>query len=373
MDYILIEDQDALHDMVAQCADIDVLAIDTEFIRQRTYYPILGLFQLYNGKQTFLIDPLAIDNLSPLWLLLDRHSVVLHACSEDLDVFQTEMKKIPDNFHDSQLAAAFAGLGASLGFGGMVSHFEGIELDKGASRSNWLARPLADKQLDYAAADVFHLLPCWEKLITLLHERHYYDFYLQEVQNLRTKKLKQKDPAQVYKQFKNASFLNPRQLATLQILGEWREKNAVARDMAVNFVVKEAHLVEVAKHQPKSLFELNQLGLLPIEIKRHGKVILEMVKKAQKLTDEQLPAEMIRISDRAGYKKLVQKLKVKIADVAESSGIPAELIGSKKLINELLTWIWVHESSPNRDKPLLLSNWRAEVVGNKLLTLITPN
>lgn len=368
MEYILVEDQITLQQMIAQCAEVEVLAIDTEFIRQRTYYPILGLFQLYTGTETYLVDPLAVDDLSSLWQLLDRHPVVLHACSEDLDVFMTEANKFPDFFHDTQIAAAFCGLGSSLGFGGLVSEYQNIILDKGESRSNWLARPLTEKQLSYAAADVYHLLPCWNELKAKLDELGYYDYYLQELDNLRRRKSAKKKPSTVYKQFKNASFLSPRQLATLQALGEWRENNAINRDMAVNFVVKEAHILEVAKQQPQSLRDLNKLELLPIEIKRHGKQIIEIVKQVAQLPDDELPEPLTRISDYPGYKKIVQGIRNKIALVAEQTNIPAELIGSKKIINELLNWCWelTEEDRQIEDKPIMLSNWRAEVIGNTI-------
>lgn len=368
MEYILVEDQTALQNMIDKCAEVETLAIDTEFIRQRTYYPILGLFQLYNGLETYLVDPLVIDDLSALWQLLDRQPVVLHACSEDLDVFMTVANKIPEFFHDTQIAAAFCGLGSSLGFGGLVSEFQSITLDKGESRSNWLARPLTSRQLSYAAADVYHLLPCWQKLKSKLDELGYYDYYLQELQNLRRRKMIKKDPKTIYKQFKNASFLSVRQLATLQALAEWRENNAVNRDMAVNFIVKEAHLLEVAKQQPKSLRDLNKLELLPVEIKRHGKHIIDIVKQIETLSDDQLPEPLTRIADYPGYKKIVQVMRNKIAIVAEQTNIPAELIGSKKLINELLNWCWKLTAQEREvgSKPVMLSNWRAELIGDSL-------
>ena len=375
MEYILVEDQITLQKMIAQCAEVEVLAIDTEFIRQRTYYPILGLFQLYTGTETYLVDPLAVEDLSSLWQLLDRQPVVLHACSEDLDVFMTVANKFPDFFHDTQIAAAFCGLGSSLGFGGLVAEYQKITLDKGESRSNWLARPLTEKQLSYAAADVYHLLPCWKELEAKLNELGYYDYYLQELDNLRRRKMQKKNPKTVYKQFKNASFLSPRQLATLQVLGEWRENNAVNRDMAVNFVVKEAHILEVAKQQPKSLRDLNKLELLPIEIKRHGKQIIEMVKQVELLSDDQLPEPLTRISDYPGYKKIVQSIRNKIAVVAEDKHIPAELIGSKKIINELLNWCWklTAEEREVGDKPIMLCNWRAELIGNTIFESLMAN
>ena len=373
MEYILVEDQIALQTMIDQCADAEVLTIDTEFIRQRTYYPILGLFQLYNGSDTFLIDPLVIADLSPLWQLLDKQAVVLHACSEDLDVFLTEAKKIPDLFHDTQIAASFAGLGPSLGFAGLVAEVENITLDKGASRSNWLARPLSQTQLNYAAADVYHLMPCWRMLKTKLEQLGYYDFYLQELDNIRQRKLKKKNPKTIYKQFKNASLLTSRQLATLRALAEWREINAVERDMAVNFVVKEAHLFEIAKHQPQSLRDLSNLGLLPIEIKRHGKLLLDIVKQTANLSDAELPSQLTRINDFPGYKKVVQEIKTQISAVSEQTKIPAEMMGSKKIVDELLSWHWklTDEQRALAEKPMLLRNWRAQLVGNSVLAFLS--
>ena len=187
--------------------------------------------------------------------------------------------------------------------------------------------------------------------------------------------MQKKNPKTVYKQFKNGSFLSPRQLATLQVLGEWRENNAVNRDMAVNFVVKEAHILEVAKQQPTSLRDLNKLELLPIEIKRHGKQIIEMVKQVESLSDDQLPQPLTRISDYPGYKKIVQSIRNKIAVVAEDKNIPAELIGSKKIINELLNWCWklTAEERELGSKPIMLCNWRAELIGNTVFESLMAN
>ncbi len=369
MNYKLIEDEISLTAVIEKCRTAKILAVDTEFIRQRTYFPILGLFQIYDGQETYLIDPVAITDLSTLWDLLDEKEIVMHACSEDLDVFSTVANRLPTNFHDSQIAAAFAGYGSSLGFSGLVAEFEDITLDKGASRSNWLARPLSAKQLSYAAADVYYLMPCWDKLKAQLDRLGYYDYYLQELENLRRRKLTPKNPDTVYKQYKNASLLTPRQLATLQALAKWRELYAIKHDLAVNFVVKEAHLLEVAKHNPRNLRDLQNLGLLPFEIKRHGKLLLNIVEKSADIPEADLPAALSRISDFPNYKKTVQKIRAKVTEVADEMKIPSEIIGSKKLVNELLSWCWklTAEERTTSPRPLLLCNWREEIVGQKIL------
>lgn len=155
-----IQDQDTLTAICAQYAQSPVLTIDTEFVRTRTLYPKLGLLQVSNGDDIALIDPIVIDDLTPFWALLTDASItkVLHACSEDLEVFLTSANCKPVNLIDSQVMMSFLGHGLSMGYAAMVNHYLDIELDKSESRTDWTKRPLSDRQLAYAQADVKYLL-----------------------------------------------------------------------------------------------------------------------------------------------------------------------------------------------------------------------
>ncbi len=156
---IYIEDSEQLHLICQRYAQAKILAIDTEFVRTRTLYPKLGLIQINDGETLALIDPVAVSDLTVFWQLLENPNIqkVLHACSEDLEVFLTAGNCRPVNLIDSQIIMAFLGHGISMGYAAMIAHYTDIELDKSESRTDWMKRPLTQKQLDYAAADVEHL------------------------------------------------------------------------------------------------------------------------------------------------------------------------------------------------------------------------
>ena len=165
MNYTLITDTPALADFCD--TDASVLALDTEFIRTRTFYAKPGLYQLFDGQQTVLIDPVTVPDLSPLWQLLQDPTriCVLHAGGEDLELLQHQSGAMPGHTHDTQLAAAFLGLGAQLGFAPLVETLLGVHLDKAHARTDWLARPLSSAQLSYAADDVIYLYPVYQQLM----------------------------------------------------------------------------------------------------------------------------------------------------------------------------------------------------------------
>ena len=177
MHYQLIEDQNSLNNLCEQLVKAKVLAIDTEFVRTRTLYAKLGLLQVCDGEQLALIDPLAIDDLSPFWALLTNENItkVLHACSEDLEVFLTAGDCKPVNLIDSQIMMSFLGHGLSLGYAAMVKHYTEIELDKSESRTDWTKRPLTEKQLNYASADVDHLFSIYPKLLAEITQAGFFN------------------------------------------------------------------------------------------------------------------------------------------------------------------------------------------------------
>ncbi|HEY0892485.1 MAG TPA: ribonuclease D, partial [Cellvibrio sp.] len=162
---IWIDQDDQLTELCAVWRKQAAIAVDTEFMRSDTFYPIAGLLQIGDGKGCYLIDPLAIKNLAPLReLMLDTAvTKVLHSCSEDLEVFQRWLGVVPAPLFDTQIAAAFAGLGFSLGYSGLVKNLLTIEIPKDETRSDWLQRPLSVAQLNYAALDVAHMLVVYGK------------------------------------------------------------------------------------------------------------------------------------------------------------------------------------------------------------------
>ncbi|MGL5948719.1 MAG: ribonuclease D [Aeromonas sp.] len=368
MDYQLISEQSALDDYLATLAQ-GPLALDTEFVRTRTYYPQLGLLQVFDGHQLALIDPLSLD-LSGLWARLraPEQVVILHAASEDLELIVHQAGHLPSIMHDTQLACAFLGHGVSMGFGALVQTFMGVELAKDQARTDWLARPLTPRQLDYAAADVFYLLPIYHKLLKQLRESDKLAWFAEECQRHCARKLRTADPARAYLDIGNAWQLTPPQLAILRELAAWRLGEAQRRDLALNFVVKELHLFKIAEAAPKTLRDLQLLDLLPIEIKIHGKRLLDIVAQAQALPASTHPALVRRLVDFPRYKSELKRVKALVDAQATQQQLPPELIASKKIIHQYFTWSWCLSADERAvaERPSLLQGWRQQLVGHQL-------
>jgi ribonuclease D len=344
------------------------LAIDTEFVRTRTYYPQLGLVQLFDGQQLALIDPVAIQDLSPLWHVLQQPEriTVLHAGSEDLELINHESGAMPAHMHDTQLAAAFTGSGLSIGFNAMTQELLQVTLDKDQARTNWLARPLTDKQLHYAAADVFYLLPIYEKLMARVQQLGRMAWFEEECAALVARKRPQDMSEQAYKDIGNAWQLGRKELAVLQRLAMWREGEAKRRDLALNFVVKELHLFKCAERMPKTLSDLEQLGLLQPEIRNHGKTLLRLIEESLNSDPQSWPQRVQRLVDFPHYKSELKRLRAKVEAVANAHGVPVELLASKKTIHQYLSWLWkcADEQKQDGKLPRLLSGWRKELLGD---------
>lgn len=371
-DFELVTTQDALDAFCASASAQPVLFLDTEFVRTRTLKPRLGLLQAYDGHTVVLVDPLADVNLDGFWALLSNQAItkVLHSCSEDLEVFKCYAKCQPQPLFDTQVAAAFLGDGPSLGYAALAKKLIDVEIDKGESRTNWMARPLSDKQLDYAAKDVLYLKPLYEKLKARLEAQGVYDYVTAEGALAVAKRGQSKSTEDIYLDIKGSWRLAPSELAILREVASWRQREAERRDLALNFVVKEANLITIARNKPKNLNQLRQLpGILPQEVRYHGNAILKNVQLGIELTAEELPQKIVRLVDFPGYKKAYKQLRSTIEQTAEQINIPAEAIASKRQVNQLLSYMWKLDEQDRETafKPDLLQGWRNDVVGTQLL------
>ncbi|HDL5700183.1 TPA: ribonuclease D [Mannheimia haemolytica] len=366
--YQWVETNEQLEAVCEQARKTKVVALDTEFIRTRTYYPILGLIQLFDGQQVSLIDPNTISDFSPfVSLLADKNIIkVLHACSEDLEVFEYQFKQLPEPMLDTQVMAAFAGIGISMGFAKLVSHYLNIELDKGASRTDWLARPLSAEQLQYAAADVWYLLPVYEKLAQALTKSTWQSAVAEECVALLKKAKQPINKEKAYKNIANAWRLNREELAILQVLAKWRIEEAQKRNLALNFVVKEASLVQIAKSCPKHTSSLLEF-MHPNEVRIHGKKILWLVEQGKAIESNDYPELIQRLVDEKGYKYYMQAMLQKLSEIQPLDIVP-ELVASKRQLNQLFKWYI--DGKPSEKIPELLIGWR-KPFGEQLLSVLS--
>ncbi|MBB1347624.1 MULTISPECIES: ribonuclease D [unclassified Pseudoalteromonas] len=371
MQYQLIETQNQLNTFVEQIKNKPILAIDTEFMRRRTLYPEVALIQVFDGEHLALIDPLAELSLFDFWEILKDPSVlkVLHSPSEDIEVFQKYAGFVPSPLFDTQFALQLLGEGNCMGFALMVKELQGIEIDKSESRTNWLQRPLTKKQLDYAAADTFYLLPCFELIIERINAAGFFDIVINESELIAKKRAFQTPDDLLYKDIKNAWQLKPHELAVLKELAVWRRNKAIKKNLALNFVLKEHNMTEIAKRGPSSLNALRQIpGVEAIEVNRSGVDIIKCIEVAKAVPDAEHPDVLKRLIDFPTYKKVAKDIKQKITKVAKEHNIPEDVMASKKQINQLISWNWKLTSKQKEShiKPDLLSSWRYTYVKDAL-------
>lgn len=379
MQYQTVTTNDALKKVCDVAMQKPVVAMDTEFVRTRTLMPQLGLVQLNDGEQLVLIDPVAISDLSPLKQLLEDTGVVkvLHSCSEDLEAFRCGVGAIPAPVFDTQFAAGLLGMGSSLGYARLVDLLCGVNLDKGESRTDWLARPLSDEQLAYAANDVLHLLPAYDILSERIDEAGKRDWVYREIAFLAEKKQAVMPYDKAYLQIKNAWRLTPKQLTVLQALAGWRLRTAQQKDLALNFVFRENHLFEIAQHLPASKRALAGIhGINPHALRRYGEVIIDMVNEALQAYDE-MPEEnrllpLSRLIDVPEYKKTLSSLKHLASQLASDYDVALEIMASKKQLNQLLKWYWFDDDETRAMglKPDVLSGWRAPLFESGVTRLL---
>ena len=371
MQFQLIETQNQLNTFVEQIKNKPILAIDTEFMRRRTLYPEVALIQVFDGEHLALIDPLAELSLFDFWEILKDPSVlkVLHSPSEDIEVFQKYAGFVPSPLFDTQFALQLLGEGNCMGFALMVKELQGIEIDKSESRTNWLQRPLTKKQLDYAAADTFYLLPCFELIIERINAAGFFDIVINESELIAKKRAFQTPDDLLYKDIKNAWQLKPHELAVLKELAVWRRNKAIKKNLALNFVLKEHNMTEIAKRGPSSLNALRQIpGVEAIEVNRSGVDIIKCIEVAKAVPDAEHPDVLKRLIDFPTYKKVAKDIKQKITKVAKEHNIPEDVMASKKQINQLISWNWKLTSKQKEShiKPDLLSSWRYTYVKDAL-------
>jgi len=313
VNYDMITDDRALAELCAGYSGATRLGIDTEFMRERTYRPKLGLVQISDGERHALVDPLAIESLDPFFELLRDEKIlkILHAPREDLEIFADRSGSVCAPIFDTQIAAAFGGVGYSMSYQNLVRDLLGEQVSKAQTRTDWLRRPLSHDQERYAIADVLHLHALHDRLVERLRERGRESWVEEELRVLERIAVDE-DPRQYYRRVKQAWRLTRRQLGVLRELCAWREEQAFERDVIRPNVVADDALMDLAKMQPKKKRELSSLKRLhPREISRSGDVILRIVAEARALPDSELPdAIPSPISDPA----VVQRIQDVIAD-----------------------------------------------------------
>ncbi len=360
-----IETGPQLHELCTQLKGSRWLALDTEFIREKTYYPNFCLLQISNGDLAASVDPLAIEDLSELMEIIYDDSIVkiFHAGRQDLEIFHQLWGRLPQPIFDTQLAATLLGLGTQVGYGNLVQKVIGLELEKGHSRTDWSRRPLSQEQLRYALDDVIYLGEIYTNILEQLR-RLGREAWLQEDFNALTDPATYNiDPQTMWQRVKGSQHLKGVQLAVLQAISAWRELEAEQANRPRRWILKDDALVELARRQPVNIKGLEQIRDLESgNIKRHGDNLLQLIATAKNLPKEKWPQAKARTARlNANQEAVADLLQCCLRLIADQEEISPSALASRKELELLATG--------NRDSELL-HGWRKALVGDPLIEVL---
>ncbi|ALM52077.1 ribonuclease D [Halomonas huangheensis] len=357
-----IDNGDALDEACVALQDAPVLALDTEFFREKTFHPVPALIQICAGGPAYLIDPLAVECTDALRALLTNDALkLLHASSEDLEVFAHWAGVLPSPLVDTQVAQSLLGEDAAMGYQRLVEHWVGETLPKEETRSNWLERPLSDSQLSYAALDVVYLLEVWQRQEPALVDLRRIDWVMQDcAEILEQSERSTASDGQWYLRHRQLWRLNPRQVDAYRLMTTWREGEARQRNLPRGWVMQDKLLYAIAERMPENRYELAEVdGVKPTMIKRDGDSLLAMVKQAQHQDAANLlPAPLSPALPP--FKKRLKALKQVVNGEAQQLGIAPEVLMRRRDLEALVT-------ADMRNEPLSLpEGWRGELLNTGL-------
>lgn len=365
MSYSYIETRADLNALCEQLKGSKWLTLDTEFIREETYYPKLCLIQVATDDVVACIDPLAIDDLDPLLEVFYDSDItkVLHAARQDLEIFQNLRGHPPENIFDSQIAATLLGHGDQIGYGNLVNAMLGVELDKAHSRTDWSKRPLSPEQLDYAADDVRYLRDIYKQQVQQLEEMGRLKWLDEDFAQLSDPALYIPDSREAWKRLKGINRLKGVQLAIVQELAQWREELARERNLPKRWVIHDDLLVEIARLRPLSEDKLRHIrGLDEKKISRYGKTILQLVEKAKSRPNADWPTLDFRPRLSASQDAMVDILLGMLKLCAHKHHVSPNSLASRKDLELLIS---------GKGEAALSHGWRHELCGAELEHLLS--
>jgi ribonuclease D len=362
----LIQEPGELDAALFRLRSADRLALDTEFMRERTYHPQLCLVQVATGTDCLLIDPLAGLDLAPLHELLQERSrpKILHAARQDLEVLLLAGGRVPGPLFDTQVAAALLGYPAQVGYAELVARQLGHSIDKGQTRTDWSRRPLTAAQLAYAADDVRHLLVLHAELQAALAARGRAGWVEQETALDEDPSLYRTDPQLAWKRLKGLVRLHPHEQAAARGLAEWRERRAIESDKPRAWILADEALYAVATRGPDSIEALEALGKLPPGlVRKRGEELLAVLHDAR----ERPPAPLAPPRKPTDAEQALAAALLKLVrDEAARLGIAPEILATRRDLEAIAF------GSVDPEQSRLLQGWRGEVLGGKVRALTRP-
>ncbi len=359
-----IDTPQALTQLCQELQTAGVIAVDTEFIREKTYFAKLCLIQVASDSVTACIDPLALTDLNELLAILYNPNILklFHAAWQDLEIFYDQWGRIPAPIFDTQIAAAILGYSDQIGYANLAEQMLNIQLDKTASRTDWAQRPLSSEQLAYAADDVNYLLKLYPLIMQRLTELGRESWLEQDFAALTEPASYTKTAEMAWQRVSGHGRLKPRQLAALQRLAAWREQQARQRNKPRKWIMSDDLLLILARQLPSDYEKLKKVRGLPERfLNQSGKEIITMINSALNLTGDALPTVSQKQRLTPEQECLTDTLMAYLRLLAQENQISQASLANRKEIEKM--------ARGKRDLPLL-NGWRRYLAGEPLLELI---
>ncbi len=350
-----------------QLAKSDFVTVDTEFIRETTFWPELCLIQVAGPDGEYIIDPLAKDiDLAPFFALMENAAVikVFHAARQDLEIIFHLSNIIPHPLFDTQVAAMVCGFGDSVSYDQLVQKTKGVHIDKTSRFTDWRRRPLSEKQLDYAMADVTHLRDVYLALKEELEREGRTHWLADEMKILESPETYDVHPDDAWQRLK-LRIRKPIEFAILQKVAAWRERVARERNQPRGRILKDDAVYEIAQQQPKDIEALGKLRTIPRGWERSSQAngLVEAVLSALEIPKEDLPRLPKQKHSPEGAASASELLKVLLKRVSEKHGVAPKIIASSDDLDRIAA------EAENAEVPAL-SGWRRELFGDLALKLL---
>jgi len=355
-EFSMVEQADAI---AAEISAQSYIGLDTEFMREKTFFAELCLVQISTENAIYCVDPLSNTDMDSFWKSAMQTAWVVHSARQDIEVIYQAAGRMPMRLFDTQVAAALLGCAPQLGYASLVSELFGVEIAKSHTRADWTRRPLADAVLQYAAEDVEYLLPARDILAEKLDKLGRLHWAEEDSALLLQPALYDIDPQLAIHRMKGARNLRGRRRSAAARLAAWREQQALRSNRPRQWIARDAALIDIAARLPTSVDELSDIDDLPDGlVRRSGKRLLEVVAESAADEHSYQPAP----APNEEQKMLLKKMQKLVAVCAESLSLPAETVASKKELSAVI-------NSGTRESRVF-NGWRRELIGDDLFRLL---
>ena len=378
---VLIESSSDMDDILDHIANQSIIAVDTEFLRETTYYPKLALVQIATDSNVICIDPVAFDAKPALKKILLNKNItkIFHACSQDMEVLYYYLGEIPYNIYDTQIANAFLTDHHQIGYAALVENELGIQLDKSQTRTNWLQRPLTEKQIQYAGDDVLYLYQLHNILDDKLQQAEKKSWFAEECANLCDNKNNfDVDIEKLWRRVKGATKLSRNTLVIVQFIAEWREQLAQQKDRTRRKILADTVLIQLAFDKPETISQLDPIitshdRSLHRLNENEKQQLIQTIQSAQQSPESEWPDNRYSVLDNQ-QKAELKNLQRLINDKAEELSISSAIISSRKDLESLIlinATASETEKSTINTKLNIVQGWRLDCIGQELLDILS--